>query len=100
MTFTEGKGYKVFLDDANGTFAYSRYNPDTKSYSLTFDYDMGNFGQPRVVLTYLDEDFAAQYDGVGLGRKPPIFSSPATPPTSTTATAPCSAPRTAPSRPA
>lgn len=73
-TFTEGKGYKIFLDDANGTFAYSRYNPDTKSYSLTFDYDMGNFGQPRVVLTYLDEDFAAEYDGVGLGRKPPVFS--------------------------
>lgn len=46
-TFTEGKGYKVFLDDANGTFAYSRYNPDTETFSLTFDYDMGNFGQPR-----------------------------------------------------
>ena len=73
-TFTENKGYKIFLDDANGTFMYSRYNPDSKEFTVTFDYDMGNFGQPRAVLTYSDEAFAAQYDGVGLGRKPPSFA--------------------------
>ncbi len=73
-TFTENKGYKIFLDDANGTFAYSRYNPDSKEFTVTFDYDMGNFGQPRAVLTYSNEAFAAQYDGVGLGRKPPSFA--------------------------
>lgn len=72
--FVEGKGYKIFLNDANGTFAYSRYNPETKVSSLMFDYDMGNFGQPRVTLTCLDEAFAEQYDGVGLGRKSPVFS--------------------------
>lgn len=73
-TFTENKGYKVFLDDALGTFAYSRYNPETKQFTVMFDYDMGNFGQPRAVLTYTDEEFAAEYDGVGLGRRPPSFA--------------------------
>ncbi len=73
-TFEEGKGYKVFLDDASQTFAYSRYNPETKTFSVMFDYDMGNFGQPRARLTYKDEAFAAQYDNVGLGRKPPQFA--------------------------
>lgn len=73
-TFTEGKGYKMFLDDANSTFMYSRYNPDTKEFAVTFDYDMGNFGQPRAVLTYADEAFAAEYDGEGLGPKPPAFA--------------------------
>lgn len=73
-TFEENKGYKVFLDDDKGTFAYSRYNPDTQEFTLTFDYDMGNFGQPRAVLTYPDAEFASVYDGVGLGRKPPIFA--------------------------
>lgn len=73
-SFEEGKGYKIYLDDANGTFAYSRYNPETMVSSIMFDYDMGNFGQPRVTLTCLDEEFAAQYDGIGLGRKSPVFS--------------------------
>ena len=73
-TFVENKGYKVFLDDANGTFAYSRYNPDTQEFTVTFDYDMGNFGQPRAVLTYADAEFATAYDGEGLGRKPPSFA--------------------------
>lgn len=73
-SFEEGKGYKIFLDDASGTFAYSRYDVETQTSSLMFDYDMGNFGQPRVTLTCQDEEFAAQYDGVGLGRKPPVFS--------------------------
>lgn len=73
-TFTENKGYKIFLDDATGTFAYSRYNPETKEFTVTFDYDMGNFGQPRAVLTYVDEAFADSYDGEGLGVKPPTFA--------------------------
>lgn len=73
-TFTENKGYKIFLNDANGTFAYSRYDTDTQTFSVTFDYDMGNFGRPRAVLTYKDEAFAEVYDGVGLGLKPPTFS--------------------------
>lgn len=72
--FVENKGYKVYLDDTLGTYAYSRYNPDTKTYSVMFDYDLGNFGQPRAVLTYSDPDFANSYDGVGLGTKPPIFA--------------------------
>jgi len=73
-TFTESKGYKIFLDNALGTFAYSRYNPETKQFTVMFDYDMGNFGQPRAVLTYTDEEFAAEYDGIGLGRRPPSFA--------------------------
>lgn len=72
--FVEGKGYKVFLDDASSTFAYARYNTDTQTYSVMFDYDLGNFGKPRAVLTYEDKEFAGQYDGIGLGRKPPVFA--------------------------
>lgn len=73
-SFVEGKGYKVYLDDASGTFAYTRYNPETQTYSVMFDYDLGNFGQPRAVLTYADPAFAEAYDGEGLGRKPPMFA--------------------------
>ncbi len=72
--YVENKGYKIFLNDANGTFAYTRYHTDSKTFTVMFDYDMGNFGQPKVNLTYKDEDFATKYDGIGLGKKPPSFS--------------------------
>lgn len=72
--FVENKGYKIFLHDANETFMYSRYNTETKEFSVMFDYNMGNFGQPRAVLTYTDEAFAEEYDGEGLGLKPPTFA--------------------------
>lgn len=73
-TFTENKGYKIFLNDSAGTFAYSRYDVETSTFSVQFDFNMGNYGTPRAVLTYVDEEFASVYVGIGLGLKPPTFS--------------------------
>lgn len=72
--FVAGKGYKVYLNDAGGTFAYSQYDPESKTFSLRSNIDFGTYGKPAIDFTYLDEAFAGEYDGEGLGRTPPTFT--------------------------
>lgn len=72
--YVENKGYKIYLEDANNTYMYSRYNEETKQFTVTFNCSLGNFGQPRAQLSYTDESFAEVYDGEGLGLKPPTFN--------------------------
>ena len=71
--FVENKGYKIYLNDGNDTFAYAQYDPATKDFSMPCYIDMGSYGMQKVNFTYHDEDFAASYDGVGLGKTPPAF---------------------------
>ena len=73
-TFTPNKGYKIFLEDSSGTFAYSRYDEESGNFTVQFDFNMANYGTARAKLTYSDPDFAQEYDGIGLGPKPPSFA--------------------------
>ena len=72
--FVEGKGYKVYLNDAGSTFAYSQYDPETKSFRLRCTVDFGTYGKPTIDFTYEDAAFAEVYDGEGLGKTPPKFT--------------------------
>lgn len=71
-TFVENKGYKLYFNDGNGTFAYTKYNAETKAFTFRSMMATGNYGSPEVSFSYVDADFA--YDGIGLGNKPPLFN--------------------------
>lgn len=71
----ENKGYKLYLDDTDGTYVYTRYNPATKEFSAKFNLNLsGGLGRSKVALTYRDEEFAKEYDGKGLPMHPPTFT--------------------------
>ena len=70
--FVENKGYRMYFDDGSGSYEYSKYDEQTHTFSFTTTINMGNYGSPSVEFTYVDEDF--DYDGVGLGNKPPVFN--------------------------
>lgn len=71
----QGKGYKLYFNDTNKSFAYSRFNEDTKEFTLKYNLNLGGGqGMSKVVLTCKDEAFAEEYDGVGLPPLPPTFS--------------------------
>lgn len=71
----EGKGYKLYFNDANKSFAYSRYDATTKEFTLKYNLNLGGGqGMSKVVLSCKDEEFAETYDGVGLPPLPPTFS--------------------------
>lgn len=73
--FVEKKGYKLYFDDTDGSFAYARYDATTKEYTLKYTLNLGGGqGRNKVVLTYKDEAFASVYDGEGLPPLPPTFS--------------------------
>ena len=67
----ENKGYKVYLNDGNGTYAYTKYDDTSDTFSFSTAIATGNYGSPVVEFTYVDPAFV--YDGEGLGRKPPLF---------------------------
>lgn len=74
--FVENKGYKIYFDDANSSFVYTKYDTATKQFSFNYNLNIGdtNGGSGRVAFTYTDEAFAAEYDGEGLGNVPPAFT--------------------------
>lgn len=73
-TFVENKGYKIYFDDGTGTFEYTRYDTETGEFYFTTTVSTGSYGTPEVTFTYQDESFAETYDGIGLGRRPPVFN--------------------------
>lgn len=74
--FVEQKGYKIYFDDANGSFVYTKYDPASKLFSFNYNLNIGdtNGGSGKVAFTCEDEAFAAEYDGEGLGNVPPTFN--------------------------
>lgn len=74
--FVEHKGYKIYFDDANSSFVYTKYDPESKLFSFNYNLNIGdtNGGSGKVAFTCSDEAFAAEYDGEGLGNVPPTFN--------------------------
>ncbi len=67
------KGYKVYFDDATSTYEYCRFDDATNTFSFRYTLDLGEtLGRAEINFEYTDEDF--EYDGIGLGRKPPVFT--------------------------
>lgn len=72
--FIDGKGYKIYLNDSSSTLNYTQYDTSTKTFTFTCAVDMGSYGAPKVNFTYKDVNFASSYDGIGLGKEPPVFN--------------------------
>ncbi|MBO4990016.1 MAG: hypothetical protein J6D37_06755 [Clostridia bacterium] len=74
--YVEGKGYKLYFDDTNSTFVYTKYDTATNEFSFKYTLNIGdtNGGSGKAVFTYKDEAFAKKYDGEGLGAVPPTFT--------------------------
>lgn len=68
-----GKGYKLHINDSAKTLKYTQYDAATKTFSVSFNVNVGSYGSPKVDFTFVDEAFASGYDGVGLGKEPPVF---------------------------
>ena len=72
-TYVENAGYKIYFDDVSESFVYTSYDPSAKEFSFKYTLNLGEgLGQSKVRFTYVDESFV--YDGVGLGKVPPIFT--------------------------
>lgn len=71
--YVEGKGYKLYFEDASSAFVYTQFHPEDNTFSFKYTLDAGALGSARIAFTYPDEAFAAEYDGEGLGRTPPTF---------------------------
>lgn len=70
----DSKGYKLYFSDAESSYSYTKYSPDTKDFSLTYTVDLGGgYGSTKFHFTSHNEKFASEYDGVGLGNHPPIM---------------------------
>ena len=72
--FVEGKGYKIYLNDASKTLKYTKYDAAEENFYFNCNVDVGSYGTVNVDFTFEDADFADEYDGVGLGMEPPIFA--------------------------
>ncbi len=70
----DGKGYKIRLDDAGSTLKYAQYDMENQEFFFDCAVATGSYGNPTVRFTWKNEAFASEYDGVGLGKEPPIFS--------------------------
>ena len=71
----ENKGYKVYFDDSDNSFAYSRYDVNTKTFTIKYKLNLGGGqGRNKITLNYKDENFANYYDGEGLPPLPPTFT--------------------------
>ena len=69
------KGYKIYFDDSNETFVYTKFDAATKELSFNYNVVLGNaYGSAKVNFKYKSDSFAATYDGVGLGPVPPTFT--------------------------
>ena len=73
--FVENKGYKLYFNDAQESFAYARYDTATEEFTVKYSLNLGGGqGNAKVTLTCKDEAFAAEYDGIGLPPLPPTFT--------------------------
>lgn len=73
--YVEGKGYKLYFEDAGSQFTYTAYNVNDKQFTFTYNLDLGEaLGTRAIDFAYNDVAFADKYDGEGLGPVPPIFS--------------------------
>lgn len=73
--FEEGKGYKLYFEDSDSQYVYSQYDTDTKEFSFKYNLNLGEaLGVTRVEYVCKDEAFAETYDGIGLGKVPPVFT--------------------------
>lgn len=74
-TKVEGKGYKLYFDDAEDYFAYTKYSEDTNDFTFSYSLSLGGgYGSGKFQFACHDKAFAAEYDGVGLGNRPPIMT--------------------------
>lgn len=74
-TMVEGKGYKLYLNDAGGTYVYTSYDTAAKAFTAKVPVNLGGgFGSTTVTMTCADEAFASLYDGEGLPPHPPTFT--------------------------
>lgn len=67
------KGYKIYFDDPLETYIYTRFDEATNTLAFDYTFDCGNQGKAGMEFTYVSEAFGADYDGVGMDRKPPEF---------------------------
>lgn len=73
--YVEGKGYKLYFNDASETYVYTKYNVDTKEFSFKYTLNLsGGLGEAKVEMFAKDEAFASVYDGKGLPAHPPTFT--------------------------
>lgn len=72
--FVEGKGYKLYFEDASSAFVYTQFHPEDNAFTFKYTLDAGSLGSARIAFACQDEAFAAEYDGEGLGRTPPTFT--------------------------
>lgn len=73
--YVEGKGYKLYFEDAGSQFVYTAYDTESKIFSFTYDLNLGEaLGTRSVPFTWTDSSFASAYDGEGLGPVPPTFT--------------------------
>lgn len=73
--YVENKGYKLYFDDADDNYVYTKYDTETKEFSFNYTLDLGGgYGSSRMKFTAKDKNFASVYDGKGLGVHPPLFT--------------------------
>ena len=74
-TYVENKGYKLYFDDSDDNYVYTKYDSSSKTFSFNYTLNLGaGFGTGKIKFSYKDVNFASKYDGIGLGVHPPIFT--------------------------
>lgn len=72
--FVENKGYKLYFEDGADSYVYSSYDTTSKNFGFTYTLNCGEIvGSSNIKFAYKDEKFANTYDGIGLGKRPPVF---------------------------
>lgn len=72
--YVENKGYKLYFNDVNKSYVYTRYDVQAKEFSFKFNVDLGGgYGIAKVRFVSQDTEFAKVYDGEGLDPLPPTF---------------------------
>lgn len=70
----DGKGYKLYFDDYDEAYVYTKYDTKKGQFSFTYNLTLGGaYGSQKIRFTYNDNAFAKEYDGIGLGMKPPTL---------------------------
>lgn len=73
--YVEGKGYKLYFNDASETYVYTKYDVAAQQFSFKYTLNLsGGLGEAKVELFAKDEAFASVYDGKGLPAHPPTFT--------------------------
>ena len=70
----DGKGYKLYFDDADKSFSYTKYSTDTNDFTFFYELSLGGgYGKGKFEFSRNDKTFASEYDGEGLGNHPPLM---------------------------